>query len=487
VRASLGAGRVRLVRQLLTESLVLAFAGGVTGVIVAWLALDTIVANMPMRLSADAPVVLSLPVLAASLALTMVTGLLFGLVPAIRLSRVNLGSVGAPRSRRFGSALSRRGGQALIATEVALAIVLLAGAGLMIRSFARLVSTDVGFNPAAILTLEAWPVELADQHAYYPALVQKVRTLPGIEMAGAVDHVPLKGSSVVSGARLDSGRNVTLGIRTMLPGYLEAIGMPLRQGRLLTEQDLTGTPVAIINEAAARAIGTDGPVLGRRLERNKVSYEVVGIVGDVRHLQPSERPGPEIFLPFVPGANLALRTGGLTVVVRPRANVPELGELLRQAAASVGPRAIVGPVRSGDDWFRQQVVTPRRQTVLLGLLGGLGLVLTLVGILGVTAYAVARRTQEIGVRMAFGARPGQVVRQVTLDSAVPIGVGVAAGLIGAYFATRTIKSFLYETAPTDPATLAFVAAALTITAVLAAWIPARRAARVDPVVALRAE
>jgi putative ABC transport system permease protein len=213
----------------------------------------------------------------------------------------------------------------------------------------------------------------------------------------------------------------------------------------------------------------------------------LGVVADIRHGGPFGQMGSEVFLPFTASADSLHRALALTIVVRPSGTNPDLASQLRRAAQSVGPRVLVERIRSGGDWLGERVITPRRRTVLLGLLGGLGLVLAIVGVFGMTAYSVSRRTQEIGVRMAFGARPGPMVLRMVRDAAVPIAIGTVVGLGGAALATRLIASFLFQTDPIDPITFAAVAALLVAAGGLAAWIPARRAATIDPVTALRAE
>ena len=488
VRASIGAGRGRLVRQLLAESLVLAAAGGALGVIVAWISIDALVANIPMSLPSNAPVTLNLKVLAASVALIVLTGVLFGLMPAFRLSRVQIGTALARGGRRRGSGLSRRGSQLLIATEIALAVVLVAGAGLMIRSFARVLSVDIGFDPDAFLTVEVAPIQqtAAVQEQFYPALLQALGNVPGVASAGAVDHLPLTGVWTITSASVD-GRSVSVGIRQFLPGYFETLGIPLQAGRWMTPADYSSAlPVVIVNETAAREMFPDGNVVGRQIIVSG-SLTVIGVAGDIRSNGPFGREASEVFVPFRASASSLRRALALTVVVRPTGENRDLPNQLRRAAASVGPRVLVERIRTGGDWLGDRVITPRRRTVLLGLLGGLGLVLAAVGVFGMTAYAVSRRTQEIGVRMAFGARPGVVVRQMLRDSAMPIAIGTIVGLGGAALATRLIASFLFQTDPIEPVTFAAVAALLMATGCLAAWIPARRAARVDPVLALRTE
>ncbi|MYH31149.1 MAG: FtsX-like permease family protein [Acidobacteria bacterium] len=495
LRAALGAGRPRLIRQLLTESLVLALTGGAAGVFLAWLSLDALVAHIPISLPVDTPVTLNLRVLAATVALLVLTVLLFGLAPALSLSRVRIGPALASGGRQPGPSLTRRGGQVLVATEVALAVVLVVAAGLMLRSFARLAAVDLGFNADGLITMEVLPLhrDPAAHKAYYTDLVQRARTLPGVASAGLVDNFPLGDETSFTSLRGGGGEPVFVSVFGALPGYFETIDVVLRAGRLPTDADLaSGLQRAVINEAAARALFPDGPAVGQRVSRaaseDPASWNVLGVIGDLRHGGPLGRRSenyPQVFLPLEP-TEFDLNQA-MVLVLRPSARAPDLGNRLREAARSIGPRVLVERVRTGNDWFGDRLVTPRRRTVLLSLLGGLGLVLALVGVFGMTAYAVERRTSEIGLRMALGARPGQVVSTMVRNSAVPIVIGTGAGLGGAALTTRVIQSFLFETTPTDAATFTAVALASVAVGCLAALVPAIRATRVDPVATLRAE
>jgi predicted permease len=494
VRASLGARRSRLVRQLLTESVVLALPATAIGVLLAWLTLDLIVANLPLRMPSNSPVAINLKVLGLTVALLVPTTLLFGLAPALRLSRVRVGSVMARGSRQVGSSLSRRGSQMLIAAEVALGVVLVAGAGLMIRSFMRISAVDLGFDPDGLLTMQVLPLERsgAAHREYYWALQQRLRTTPGIQSVGIIDNFALGGGGSYTGVAA-AGKSTSTSVFDMTPGYLETIGATLRDGRLPTDADYaSGFRAVVLNESAARAIFPDGPAVGRELTRageDQRPWTVVGVISDLRHGGPlanlTEMRALQVFFPLSPTDDDLNQA--MTIVVRISGDVPAIGERLRQAALAVGPRVLVEQIRTGDDLFGSTVITPKRRTVLLALLGGLGLTLALVGVFGMTAYAVARRTAEIGVRMAFGARPHQVVGTMLRDAAVPILIGTIAGVGGALLSTRTIESFLFQTPPTDPATLAAVAATLGVAGCAAALIPALRAAKVDPALTLRAE
>ncbi len=493
VRASLGAGRGRLIRQLLTESVVLAIPGGLLGVLLAWLSLDAIVANIPLSLPSNSPVTLNLKVLAATAALLIPTAVLFGLAPAIRLSRVRINSVMARGGRQVSSTLSMRGSQILIAAEIALAVVLVAGAALMIRSFIRISAVDLGFNPDGLVTMQVLPLDktAAAHKEYYLGLLQRLRSTPGISSAGIVDNFALGGGTTYTGVTV-AGKGTGTTVFDVTPGYFETIGARLKTGRLPTDADYTsGFAGVVINETAARKMFPDRQAAGQELRSAGPagkSWTVLGVIADLRHggpLSTGSQGEPQVFFPLQPTESELIQA--MTVVVRPAGDSAGLADQLRRTAEAGGSRVLVEKIQSANELFGERVITPRRQTVLLGLLGGLGLTLALVGVFGMTAYAVTRRTGEIGVRLAFGARPGQVVRTMVRDAAMPIAIGTAVGVGAALLSTRVIKSFLFQTEANDPVTLAAVAVTLAVTGCIAALLPALRAARVDPASCLRAD
>ena len=490
VRVSLGAGRIRLVRQLFTESLVLALVGGAAGVLLAWLSLDVIVANLPMSLPANSPIVLNGKVLAFTAVLLVSTSLLFGLAPAIRLSHARLGSALARGGRSLGSSLTRRGGQLLIAAEVALAAVLVAGAGLMLQSFSRLAAVDLAFEPEGLITMSILPLDQDSvvHRTYYTDLVDRLRGLPGVQSVGLVDNFVLGGST--SYTRWVGTDSVGVATFQMLPGYLETIRASLRSGRFPTPADYaSGERGVVLSETAAGELFPDGPAVGRLVTLGGGEPRtVLAVIGDLKHggpLNTDEQDAPQVYYPLQISQRQLTRA--MTAVMRISDGPPDLANRLRETAHALGPRVLVEEIRSVDDLWGDRVLTPRRRTVMLSLLGGLGLVLALVGVIGVTAYSVARRTPEIGVRVAFGARPAQVVGTMIRDSAVPIAIGTAVGLGTAALVTRVIASFLYETQPVDPTTFALVALTLAVTGCLAALVPSLRAARIEPVTTLRTE
>ena len=488
VRASIGAGRWRLMRQLLTESVVLAMAAGLTGVVLAWLTLDTLIAIVPLSIPASAIPSLNLDVLVFAAAVAMISAVLFGIIPALRLSRVTMQL--ALGNERTGSALPRRSGQSLIAIEVTLAVVLLAGASLMVRSFTRIVSVDLGFDADAFLTMEVAPVDPSMKVAatFYPALVDAVRLLPGVETAGASNQLPIGGARRAGSVRVSpDSEPIRVDQRWIIPGYFEAIGLEVKQGRLLSRADLASArSLIVINELAARRIFPNGPAVGRRIPLDGEMPEVIGVVGNMLQDGAQSPERANVYWLFDGSQTLSPR-GLIALFVRPRAGARDLIPRLREVAQSIGPPVVIHRIRSGEDFVSESVVVPRRRMQLLGLLGGVGLLLTLIGVFSVTAYTVARRRREIGIRMALGARATNVVRTFVGDAVWPVGIGLVAGLGTAYLASRAIASLLYETAPHDPAAYASAAITLACAAVLAAWLPARRAARIDPVSALRGE
>jgi hypothetical protein len=357
----------------------------------------------------------------------------------------------------------------------------------MIRSFTRILNVEVGFEPSTFTTLEVVPVDPSEAtlKEYYPALLERLRGISTVEAVGAIDHLPLSASTMRTTVRARDKRMFP-SLHQFLPGFFEAVGYSLKQGRFPNDADTRApVPAALLNESAAKQMFPDGSAVGELLQvgpKTPTIYQVIGVVGDVRHSGPLRPVEPDVYLAW----GRLFRTQPLMVVVRPRARAPEIGAQLREIAQAEG-RVVVERIRSGSDWFGERVETPRQRTILLSLLGTIGFLLALVGVFGVTTFAVNRRTQEIGVRMAFGASPAGVVRQVLGDSLWPVAAGLLLGLAGASIATRVVTSLLFETEPTDPVTFALAGITLAGAAVFAAWIPARHAARVDPLVALRYE
>ncbi len=490
IRAAVGAGRGRLFQQLVTESLLLALAGALVGVLLAYISLDSLVALIPLSLPANSPVEINTTALTFALGLTVITALLSGLMPALKLSRApSMISTMFTVGGRSGAPMSKRAGQWLIGVEVALALVLMTGAGLILRSFAKLVSVDLGYDSANVLTLEVEPLDQARtvRRDYYASLADALRRVPEISMVGAIDQLSLGGGGTHYYPTIDTGGKFAGPQITVLPGYFQAMGVRAVAGRVLEEADRITGEAVVINAAASQQHFA-GNALDHTLrigDENPRQLRIVGVVANVRHGGPLARVRPTLYmLPDPNGTASALR---LAMVLRLRDGAALSMERLKPTAESVGPRVLVGDARPAAALLSQQVATPRHRMLLLTMLGLFGLLLTLVGIFSMTAYAVARRKREIGVRVAVGARPGQVVGVMIRDAAWPVTFGLLAGLAGTYYATRIIASFLFETTPHDPATLVAVVTLLGAAAGLAAWLPARRAASIDPVAALRAE
>ena len=493
VRASLGGSRFQLVRMLLAESLVLGLAGGATGVLLAWLSLDGLVALLPLNIPATATVALNAPVLVFALLVSMITAVVFGTVPALRLSKVRLTDALTRGNRTAGGSLTRRGGQVLIAIEVALAVMLVAGAGLMVRSFVRLAGVDLGFHTDAFVALQVAPVDPNPAVAalYYPALLDAVRAFPEVATAGAGNQLPIGGSRRAGWAEGPGKEPIRLDVRVMTPGYFETLGIPVRLGELPTFADGKARRVVVLNETAAEHLFPGESALGRLVPFESFSadevrpFEVVAVVSDT--LQDGARAPKRANVYTLYEGTEEFGQTPLVVFVRPHGTVRGLAARLRTAAESIGPPVVIERVVSGTRFVSDNIAIPRRRMQLLGLLGGVGLALALVGIFSVTAYAVNRRAPEIGVRMALGARPSVVVRTILGDATVPIAAGLAAGIGGSFLASRLVAAFLFQTSPNDAMTFAAAATMLAVASLIAAWLPARKAARIDPVSAMRSE
>jgi putative ABC transport system permease protein len=500
VRTALGATRGRIARQLVTESLTLAVLGGIAGLALAHVLVRALLPFGPASLDPSA-IGLDSRVLTFALAVTAATTLLVGLVPALRTSAVEAGE--AIRSGTRGNTGSRsRLWRSLIGVEVALAIVLLTGSGLLLRSFAGVVRIDPGFVADPVLTVEvALPLTKYDTYdrmaGYYAALLDDLATVPGVEAAGLIQHLPFGGVDWAGSFELEGrGSSDETGLyghyRIASAGYFEAMGIPVLEGRAFTRADQQGTlPAAVINETLARRGWPGEPPVGKRvrgLANEPGAYAdewltIVGVVGDVRHAGLLDDPSPEIYV---------------NVLQRPaRANAAVV--TLR---AAVPPADLAGPVRTRiraldadvpaelvpmSDRIRATMATRLFTVLVLGLFAGVALVLAAVGIYGVVTYTVARRTREIGIRLALGATPRRVRAMIQRDVLPVVIAGLAAGLVTAVLATRLIAGLLHDVGAADPAVLAAVTALLAAVAWLASWVPARRTTRVDPMATMRGE
>jgi predicted permease len=492
IRSSLGAGRIRLVRQLIVESLVLSLIGCALGCLVAWLTLGTIVANLPMYLPSAVRITITWPALLAAAAVALVSGVAFGLMPAFRSSRSDLTRVLGRATRAGHGALSRTAGRVLITIEIAAAVILLVGATLMVVSFARLADVPLGFDTDRFVTIEATPIDdRSDAYrAYYASLLERIRALPGVDSAGGTNMLPLGGSYSFGQVETAHGkRGVILSQAT--PGYFETLDITLRAGRLPQGRDFDDANWVVFSENAATSLFPNEPAVGQSVRIADTWRTVIGVVGDVKDqgaVRVLKAPGTYTSFQTAPDRTLSGRDIGQPMIVVAHAAVMDgaFMDALRRAASEAAP-SVIRAVRPSHEWWSDNVVTPRQRTVLLSILGGLGLLLALVGVFGVTSFSISRRTAEIGVRTAFGATGGHIIRMVMRDTWLPIAGGLALGLAGAAYLSKLIESFLFQTTSRDPPSFAAAAVILAMCGLAAAWLPARRAAQIDPVAALRQE
>jgi putative ABC transport system permease protein len=502
VRAALGATRGRMLRQLLTESLSLALAGGLLGLLLAGWGVDALTRLLPANFPRLGEIALDPPALGFALLASLATAIIFGLAPAWQCAQIGLQEVLKESARgSLGSRRNRLRG-ALVTAEVALSLSLLVGAGLLFRSFLRLQAVDAGFDAGAVLTMRLAPSgtnfrEDPQYISFYQKVADKIAAIPGVEAVGAINSLPLSGGG---GPTFDfhvegqpekpvdqwPGANY----RNVTPDYFRAMKIPIMQGRSFTERDNDSAPlVVIINQAAAalhfagqNPVGKRVTFGGRDRSGQPIWHEIVGVAANVRSLELKDEAEPEIYTAAGQDA-----FAGMTFVIRASVEPASLATAIRQAAREVDPAQPVSDLRTMESVVVEAVTQPRFNLTLLGLFGGLALLLSAAGIYGVTSYSMAQRAQEIGIRKALGAQGGDVLRLVIRQAMAAVLPGVVIGLAIALASTRVMKSLLFGVGATDPLTFVAIALSLTLVALLACWIPARRATKVDPIVALRCE
>jgi len=501
IRTSLGATRARIVRQLLVESLILGIAGGGLGLLVAVWAKDVLLAMLPESMSVAKvnAVAIDGNVLAFTVTLSLGTALLFGLLPALRASRPDLSDTLKEGGRAVSSSLRRnRMRAALVAGEMAIAMMLLIGAGLLIRSFIRLEHVTPGFQPDRILSMRIglsnprYKKDLKLASVGLDEILQRIAQVPGVVSTGSIQFPPLGGMLPATGYWV-AGRPTpnpseapVTGVSIVTPGYFPTMGIPLINGRLFTERDQEGTPqVTIVSQSLARQEFPNMNPIGQRLFvewGRETPYQIVGVVGDVKHDGLEKEVRPTVYFPNAQEtqtiATLMIRTGG---------DPMQLAPVAEQIIHAYDKDQAIAKIQPLDMFLSKAVARPRFQSVLLASFAGLALLLAAIGTFGVMSYSVAQRTHEIGIRVALGAQRDQVLRLIVGQGLLLALIGTAAGLAGAFALTRYLRTLLFNVSPTDWLTFTTVPIVLCAVALAASYLPARRAMQVDPMQALRYE
>ena len=504
IRAALGAGRARIVRQLLTESVMLALCASLLGLGLAEIGVRALVAMSPPGVPRLEQARLDGLVILFTVGVAFLCALIFGLAPAIRAARTDVQTGLRSAGRSPAGAIRDRLRTALIVGELALALLLLTGASLLIQSALALQRVPPGFNPAGVLSARLslpadvyGPPEAVQQT--FEAILEQARAIPGVRAAAVTSQVPRgrggNGNGLVpEGRTLDAAHSIGSRLRIVTPGYFDAMGIPIVRGRALTDQDRRGgLKVMVISEALARAAWPDQDPIGRRIsccekDADNGFRTVVGVAGDVRSRAPGEAPIPEFYLSIaqLPPEAWSWIQRTMYVVVRTAGDPSSAAAPLRDVVTRVAPGVPLFDVRTMDERLGASLSTARFNMTLLTLLGAIGLLLAAIGIYGVMGYFVSRRTQEIGVRMALGATRVDVVRLVIRQAAAPLGAGLVIGVLASLALAGVLEAELFGVGPRDPWTLIVVAVLLAVVGLLATLIPARRAASIDPTQALRA-
>ncbi len=502
LRAALGASRGRIVRQLLTESVLLSVLGGALGLLLAQWGTEALIQTVPQNIPRIGTIQLDGVVLAFTLLVSLATGVVFGLVPAWHASHVDLNRSLKSGSRTGGGGERKRGlRNGLVMAEVALALVLLICAGLLIQSFARLGRVQPGFHTERLLTARLQLPEAAYPKneniiAFFDQFLLRVRALPGVEAASVIVPLPLTGSNMVTTFDdaehpLPEGQQPGAPVRMIGTEYFQTMGIPLRAGRVFDESDrLASAPVIIVNERFVAKYFPGQNALGKRITAGfsaddgpEKMREIVGVVGNVKHQALKNEDSPEMYLP-----RTQIPFGMMSLVVKTSiANPAALTSALRKELAALDSSIPLTGVRVFDEYVARSLARPRFNALLLSIFAGVALLLTGIGIYGVMAYSVAQRTNEIGIRIALGAAQSSIFRLVVGQAMTLVAISVVVGVAGAFAATRWLSTMLFGVGAADPLTFLGIVVLISLVAFLAAWLPARRAMRVNPIVALRVE
>ena len=490
IRAAMGASRYRLIRQLLTESVLLAVVGGALGALLAAWAIPLLTSMAPPALQTFKNIGLNRDVFGFAVAISVVTGILFGLAPAITSSSSNP-SESLKQGERGSTAGGSRRRAVLIATEVALSLILLIGAGLLIKSFANLTRVDPGFNPDRLLIFNIGASAKADEEQqvqFYQQVLREVATVPGVERAAAISRLPFSGgNSARTFNRPGSKQEERADIRVVTPDYFQTMGISLARGRNFNEHDGKGSvAVAIINEQAAKEVFRGEDPVGQFIENfgpKSEKLQIVGVVDNVRHLALETAPRAELYQPLGqsnwPSVFVAVRTS----VANPLALLPTVQEAVWRSNKSVP----LGNPRTMNDVIARTLMQKKFTMLLLSIFAGAALLLAAIGLYGVISYSVAQRTREFGIRVALGATRNDVLRLILKQGMAVVAAGVICGVAASLGLTKLIASLLYGISASDPIVFCLLSLSLVLVALIASWIPARRASRVDPIIALRTE